>query len=182
MAKRIVCYGDSNTYGYDAADVLGGRLPPEKRWPEILSGLLGYAVTNCGMNGRMVPRSPRMLEADLHLIRRHAPFDLVIVMLGTNDLLTDHDPEKTAESMESFLHRLRKGFPGTGSLIAAPPAATGFEIAFLELRDLYAQLADRLQIGFADTTAWEIEMSHDDVHFSPEGNTQFARRMAQILR
>ena len=37
MKKRIVCYGDSNTYGYDAADWFGGRLPAEQRWGDLLA-------------------------------------------------------------------------------------------------------------------------------------------------
>ena len=33
---RIFCFGDSNTYGYDARSRLGERLPAWERWPEIL--------------------------------------------------------------------------------------------------------------------------------------------------
>ena len=32
MTPRIVCYGDSNTYGYDGCDPFGGRLPANARW------------------------------------------------------------------------------------------------------------------------------------------------------
>ena len=74
---RIVCYGDSNTFGYDGADPFGGRLPAETRWPELLGGLLGCETVNCGLNGRTVPYYERSVKADLALLRRQAPCTLV---------------------------------------------------------------------------------------------------------
>ena len=51
MRKRILCFGDSNTYGYIP---LGGRYDEDVRWPTVMAGLLGdgYTVIEEGLNGR----------------------------------------------------------------------------------------------------------------------------------
>ena len=180
--QRIVCYGDSNTYGYDAADVFGGRLPSEERWPDILSELLNVEVVNCGMNGRTVPRWKRAFDADLRLIARAAPFDLLTIMLGSNDLLTNHDPEETAEQMEKLLRELKALYPNVQILLVAPPPVHGFDLLFEELSEDYQILAKTMQISFADAGLWSIDISGDDVHFSPAGHQAFAIRMAEELK
>ena len=38
--KNVLCYGDSNTYGYDGRDPFGGRLPANARWVDLLGGML----------------------------------------------------------------------------------------------------------------------------------------------
>ena len=182
---RIVCYGDSNTYGYDGTDPFGGRLPAGTRWTELLGGLLGCETVNCGLNGRCVPHFERSIRADLALLRRHAPCTLVIVMLGTNDLLLDTEPEETAERMRRFLPQLRETLPGAKLLLCAPPAVEdfgGYAEAFAELADLYRNLALECGLAFADTSGWGIETAGDGVHFSTRGHRIFAVKMAQTLR
>ena len=53
MTHKIICYGDSNTYG--ACGFVGGRHAADSRWTGILhdSGL--YEVVNLGENGREIP-------------------------------------------------------------------------------------------------------------------------------
>lgn len=184
MTPRIVCYGDSNTYGYDGRDPFGGRLPAERRWPELLGALLGCECVNCGLNGRTVPHVPRTRQADLALLRRQSPIELLIVMLGTNDLLMDMEPEDTAEYMRRFLTALLAELPGTKILLCAPPAVTEFGYAegFETLAGLYEGLADELGLGFADTSFWGIETAGDGVHFSERGHRVFALKMAQTVR
>ena len=91
MKKTIVCFGDSNTYG-DSPERLG-RYPYHERWPGILEQRLGGTcrVVEEGLNGRTtVWEDP--VEGDKcglrHLpmcLASHAPLDLLILMLGTND-------------------------------------------------------------------------------------------------
>ena len=75
---RVLCIGDSNTYGYDPRTYFGSRYPAEVRWTDRLDG---YEVINCGMNGLPVPYDSRPFT---DLIRTYSP-DLVVVMLGSND-------------------------------------------------------------------------------------------------
>ncbi len=92
MKKRIVCFGDSNTWGHRASD--GERYDEEIRWTGILQRLLGtdYIVVEEGQRGRTTvwddPVENRMagLKYLWPCLDSHAPVDLLIIMLGTNDL------------------------------------------------------------------------------------------------
>ena len=89
---NILCYGDSNTWGYDP--IRRSRYNELVRWPMALQRLLGdsYRVVEEGLNGRTtVSEDP--VEGDKNRIRflptcldSHSPLDLVIIMLGSNDL------------------------------------------------------------------------------------------------
>ena len=186
MEQKIICYGDSNTWGYDGADVFGGRLPAESRWTDQLAAMTGLAVVNLGLNGRQVPRYPRSMELDRGLILRHGPCRELIVMLGSNDIMCGRTPEETAESMGRFLALVREALPDCGVLLLAPPAVRGFgaeyEEAFQELAERYEALAEACGAAFADTERWRIETGGDGLHFSPRGHRIFAVKLAQMLR
>jgi lysophospholipase L1-like esterase len=94
--KSILCYGDSNTWGCIplAGPEPAGRFPPETRWPGVLQRELGdgYWIVEEGLSGRTTvwddPLEPHRNGRKLLLptLLSHQPLDLVIVMLGTNDL------------------------------------------------------------------------------------------------
>ena len=97
MKKRILCIGDSNTYGYcaDPSDCAegGSRFNEDERYTCLLQKLLGdgFHVTEEGMGGRTtVFPDPLSDHMDLLccldvLLKSHGPLDLVTIMLGTND-------------------------------------------------------------------------------------------------
>ena len=91
MKKRILCFGDSNTWGYNA---LGdSRFDEDVRWTGILQNLLGeeYTVIEEGQNGRTTviddPYENRLAGITYlwPCMETHHPFDLIVIMLGTND-------------------------------------------------------------------------------------------------
>ena len=91
--KTILCYGDSLTWGYDA--VGPSRHAYEDRWPSVLQGRLGSSarVIAEGLCGRTTAFDDWVAGADRNgarilptLLATHSPLDLVIVMLGTNDM------------------------------------------------------------------------------------------------
>lgn len=89
--KNILCFGDSNTFGYRAVD--GGRYSEKERWPALVQGMLGedYHIIEEGLSGRTTCFDDPQQEgrAGIHYItpclNSHKPIDLLIVMLGTND-------------------------------------------------------------------------------------------------
>ncbi|MFS0864311.1 SGNH/GDSL hydrolase family protein [Fredinandcohnia sp. 179-A 10B2 NHS] len=91
MKKRIVCFGDSNTWGYDVENQT--RFSEEVRWPCLLQKKLGgdYQVIEEGLSGRTSVVDDPLFEGlnaftYLHpCLMSHSPLDLVIIMLGTND-------------------------------------------------------------------------------------------------
>lgn len=92
MMRHILCYGDSNTFGTDP--VHGGRHPDDVRWTGVLQQLLGndYRVIEEGCGGRTTVFEDEIsygrngLKTLVPCIASHNPLDLIIVMLGTNDL------------------------------------------------------------------------------------------------
>lgn len=99
--RNILCFGDSNTWGFDieawlkAGSAYPTRYAPEIRWPGVLAAALGsgWTVIEEGLNGRTTvfddPVEGRHKNGSRYLaacLESHAPLDTVVVMLGTNDL------------------------------------------------------------------------------------------------
>ena len=89
---EVLCYGDSNTWGADPAT--STRFDRDVRWPGVLQKTLGagYHVIEEGLGGRTtvwedpVEGHKNGKEYLIPCLWTHAPLDLVIIMLGTNDL------------------------------------------------------------------------------------------------
>jgi lysophospholipase L1-like esterase len=92
--KTILCFGDSLTYGSNPVPP-GERHAYEDRWPGALEAKLGgqARVIAEGLGGRTTVHDDWFTSADRNgarvlptLLHSHAPLDMVIIMLGTNDL------------------------------------------------------------------------------------------------
>lgn len=181
LTMKILCIGDSNTYGYDPRSYIGSRYPEDVRWTDRL---VGHEVINCGLNGMTVPRNHNRAVG---LIRSNEP-DLVFVMLGTNDLTGGLSAEQIAARMGSFLDSI--AITGKPVLLVAPPVLQFGEWVMDEdileeselLGDEYRKLAEGKGCLFADAGKWGIEMTFDGVHFSPEGHARFAEKMNDLLQ
>jgi len=178
---KLWCFGDSNTYGYDPCGFFGGRYASP--WPELLAEKTGLEVINDGKNGRMIPGREYELRQFHRDAERYAP-DMLIVMLGTNDLLEGAKAGETAMRMEAFLE-------GTGVphilLISPPPMKRGAWVPgdglVEESKDLaqqYEALAERLGMLYADAGKWDIALAYDGVHFTEEGHIRFADGLAEM--
>lgn len=185
---RILCFGDSNTYGYDPRDALGGRYPEDSRWTDLLSLATGWRVLNRGENGRQIPHTHRLLEQAQRMASANASADLVAVMLGTNDVLQGLSVAEVSARMELFLTGIRPLCKKL-LLIAPPPLTRGEWVTdatllqtSAELSQAYRALARRLNIDFADAGEWSIELGFDGVHFSPAGHHAFARELQNHLQ
>ena len=176
---NIICFGDSNTYGYDPRSYLGDRYDVDSRWVDILAEETGWTVRNLGENGREIPTSAPDFPADT---------DLLIVMLGTNDLLQGRSPEQAAARLERFLSDISldrsKIF-----LIAPPPMKQGtwvLDQQFIDDSRTFARLcqtlAEQLGIRFADAGKWDIPLVYDGVHFTEQGHRAFAAGLLEELK
>lgn len=177
---KILCIGDSNTFGYDPRSIIDDRYPEDVRWTGRLKG---HDVINWGINGITIPRDPSVY---ISLIQRKEP-DLVIVMLGTNDILEGADASQTTQRMCEFIDSIKTASKPV--LVIAPPVlregewVEGKEMIkeSESLGDLYREAAARKDCMFADAGKWGIDLSFDGVHFSPEGHALFAEKLEELL-
>ena len=122
--RRILVFGDSNTYGYDPAT--DGRYGEAERYPRLLQALLGprYAVIEEGLPGRTAVFDDPVTEGLCGLsyitpcMMSHAPLDAVVIMLGTND--TKERFACTPELIAQGLRRLAEKAMHTAAWRASP--------------------------------------------------------------
>ena len=170
-AMTVICFGDSNTWGYDPRSWLGDRYA--NPWPDHLAKHTGWEVINLGRNGQEIPKKIPPYHCDL-----------LMIMLGTNDLLQGNTPEQVCARMESLLKTISQPV----LLIAPPPMQRGEWVpdsSLIEnvhrLSKDYAALAARLHIPFCDSASWNLPLCFDGVHFTEEAHLRFAENLALWL-
>ena len=199
--KKIICFGDSLTWGY--IPVSGGRYPEGVRWPSLLGQYLDCTVVEEGLNGRTSvfrdPLAPWGTGADYiqACVLSHLPADLLILMLGTNDLKTYlcNCPDACAGGVVAVANLARAAAPQLPILILAPPPIgrhiTQLDPALGMMAQLNEQsienswklgnaIQSRAQLaGFAflDTGAFVSASQADAVHLDEQGH----RTLAQAL-
>ena len=202
--KQILCYGDSNTYGYDPRSAMGDRYLKTVRWTGILAEKTGADVRNHGVNGRCIPHTSSQLRfaceqmktwgAEAEAKGKSVSPAQMWIMLGTNDLLQEDTfkAEQVADRMEKFLEMLL-ALPAVSDekiklfLIAPPRMEYGAwvdeERVYRESRrlgDAYQRVAKRWNLPFADAGKWEIPVVFDGVHFSEQGHKSFAGHLLEL--
>lgn len=184
---RLLCFGDSNTYGYDPRSTFGGRYAPKDRWPDLLAQKTGWEVINRGENGREIPHHPHTLRQAAELVAGLGPGDAVLVLLGTNDLLLGLTPEQVNGRMETLLQTLLP-LGRRLILVTPPPMVRGAWVpedslvtAVARLGEGYRLLAEKLGVGLVDTAGWPLELAFDGVHLTEAGHHAFAERLSGEL-
>ncbi len=206
--KTILCYGDSLTWGYDAGTI--GRHAAADRWPNVLGQALGpeISVIAEGLNGRTTAFDDPTDGADRNgarvlptILSTHAPIDLIIVMLGTNDMKGWVHGQAIAarEGMERIVDVVRgHAYPLGGTapdiLIVAPPpmvetAEPRFAAMFeggLEtsrmLASFYSDLADETGCGFFDAGSVAKATPLDGVHLDAANTRAIGRGLEPLVR
>ncbi|BCK85887.1 arylesterase (plasmid) [Pusillibacter faecalis] len=185
---KILCFGDSNTYGYDPRSYFGEQYPAKHRWVDLLARKLDCKAVNAGENGREIPRREGELQCFDLMLSNQKPLDFLLVMLCSNDLLQGNSVEAVAQRMEAFLTRI----PLENSqivLIGPPrirPGAWITDNRLLEdcvrLNTAYQLLTEKLGVRFVDATNWDIEVTFDGVHYSEKGHQTFAKNLYLALK
>ncbi len=132
--KTILCYGDSNTWGWVPGT--GERFPKAERWPGVLQDQLGdeFEVIEEGLPGRTtvwddpIEGYKNGKEYLIPCLESHKPLDLVIIMLGTNDLkvrfsLSAYDISEGVNVLAKIVQKCEVGPSGNSPqlLILVPP-------------------------------------------------------------
>ena len=204
--KVILCFGDSNTYGRDP--VTKGRLDRKIRWPGVLQNTLGeeYYVIEEGLNGRTTVwddpvRGGSKRNGSFYLLpclESHAPIDLLIIMLGTNDLkarfaVTPYDIAESMGALIEISQRSQCGLTGNRPdiLIMAPPPlgkltewAETFQGGVEKSKKLavyYESVASAYGCLFFDTSTVIQSSKLDGLHYDPQEHHKLGVAVADIV-
>jgi lactoylglutathione lyase len=159
----ILCFGDSNTYGWHE----DGRYPWQVRWPGVLQSLLppGWRVVEEGLSGRTTVDG---LHYFGECVRSHTPLEIVLVFLGVNDVDHGMSPEEVAVGLRRMVDVAR--LAGVPRVVAvAPGGGRGLGPAFAavsEVLDLEGVVAFR---------------DDDPNHLDAEGHRALAHAVAERL-
>ena len=188
--RKLILFGDSNTYGYDPRGFLGGRYPEEVRWTTHVREALKdrYEIVEEGLNGRMLPELGYGLFSTV--IQGLSRDDVFVMMLGTNDILLTNHPnvDATLQRLDSILSYVSKNCLATFILIAPPYISAPnqemqlYHDCSVKMNEGFMKLAKEHNIKAIDASPWNIEMGYDGVHFSPEGHKCFAKSLLEALQ
>jgi len=205
----ILCFGDSNTWGCIPidSDAPGRRHPPDVRWTGVLRRELGdgWWVAEEGLNGRTTvfddPLEPYRNGRELlpPALVTHHPVDVVVLMLGTNDLKHrfDAEPHEIAAGAGALLEIVRTSAAGPDqraprSLLVCPAPvgrlerfAADFVGATEKSRELashYAQVAAAHGAAFLDAGQHIRSSDVDGIHLDAEAHEALGRAIAAAVQ
>lgn len=206
MATRtVLCFGDSNTYGQVPGISALERYGPDVRWPGVLRRSLGpdWQVVEEGLPGRTTvhddPIEGKHKNGRRYLlpcVQSHAPLDLIILMLGTNDLKARHavPASEVAMGIGVLVHDIREVGAGKDGgqpeiLIVAPPPTLDdmkewsqiFAGATEKSRCLaldFEVLADSLECHFFDAGSVASCSPGDGLHLDAEAHKRLGEALA----
>jgi lysophospholipase L1-like esterase len=204
MQKTILCYGDSNTWGANPAN--HDRFLRDVRWTGVLQKILGdgFYLVEEGCNGRTtVWDDPVEVDKNgktylMPCLVSHKPIDLVILMLGTNDLKMRYSvpPSDIARSIGILCKVILNSECGPQGLapkilVVAPPRlgklseyaemfAGGFEKS-QNLAKYYSKITNDLKLPLFDANDAVVSSDKDGIHWEAGEHTKFARALAEII-
>jgi lysophospholipase L1-like esterase len=207
--KTILCYGDSITWGSDAET--GGRHDFADRWPNVLQVALGpdIQIIAEGLRGRTTAFDEHLADCDRNgarilptVLYTHAPIDLVIILLGSNDmkpaiagtaLAAMQGMRRLVELTKFNAMRDGQSEPPAVLIVAPPPlcetANTEYSAMFAGgveqsrmLASFYADLADEWGCGFFDAGSVAETTPVDGVHLDAENTRAIGRGLEPIVR
>ena len=209
MQKRILCYGDSNTYGYIPT---GGRYDEHTRWPMRMQRLLGdgYAVIEEGFNGRTCafddPVEGGYKSGVKYMppcLMSHNPLDAVLIMLGTNDTKARFGmtPMTIGQSMMQLVRTAKlfavneQGESARVFIVAPPPILdnlndTRHAECFGEravavsagLAKEFRRISKLMRCDFFDAAPYAEVSRLDAVHMTAQGHIRLGEAMAEKMR
>ena len=202
---RILCYGDSNTWGYISGS--DHQRYGEERWTRILSKILGekFEIIEEGLNSRTLlsndlrpgKQGKNGYEYLIPCLDTHDPINLVIIMLGTNELKCNYN--KNAKEIgnmfeeyfvKTILNRksqINKSHPKL--LIIAPPIVNddveyykednkykGATEKSKELGSIYENIALKYNCYFLGNDG--LETGVDGIHLTKDSHKKLAELLA----
>ncbi|MEO8668572.1 MAG: SGNH/GDSL hydrolase family protein [Bauldia sp.] len=209
MIRTVLCFGDSNTWGYATEPRPDGRYERDERWPGVLQRELGPAwrVIEEGLNGRATVRDDPVEGADkngktylLPCLTSHKPLDAVVIMLGTNDLKARFNCSawEIAQGVGVLVTTVlstpvgrNEGVPEV--LVVSPPPTLAKFPSHAEMfagdaaksKDMakhYRAVAALHGVGFLDAGSVAKSSKIDGFHLDPDAHAAIGKAVAKRLR
>lgn len=209
-SRTLLCYGDSNTHGTKPLALPGvlERFGSADRWPGVLRETLGpgWSVLEEGLPGRTTvhddPIDGRHKNGLAYLrpcLESHLPIDIVVLMLGTNDLKTRFSvtPADIANSAGVLLETLVACRAGPGGatphvllMSPVPIEETGFLGEIFAggakksrlLAPLYERIAVKYGSAFLDAGEFASVSPTDGIHYEAQQHHRLGKAVADVLR
>lgn len=200
--KKILCFGDSNTWGHDPKD--GSKLA--KPWPELLAKKLpDCEIIQDGVCGRTTvfddptAEGKNGITAFEERIADKREADLAIIMLGTNDTLNYYKcpAKESAKAMRRFVREWKAAFPGSQVLVVSPIEIREPLLKHPIFRVLYSQtsieeskkfaacyekMAKEEGVYFLDAAKYAKASDLDGIHMEPAEHEKLAKAIyAKVL-
>lgn len=210
MATTILCYGDSNTWGWVPGKLGAERFGKDIRWPGLLQQKLGseYVVLEDALGARNTacddPRPELPLRNGLTTLpislEIHTPVDIVIFMLGTADCkeMQHLTPPEIANGMEKLIQTTQSFKTVNGKsiqhiVLVAPPVVddsvafcaklfTGGTAKGKALVELYKQLATRYGCTFVDSNPHVKVDADEGIHITPDSHARLSEAVLQAIK
>lgn len=200
--KKIICYGDSNTFGYNPAD--GSRYDENVRWTALLQKKSGseYEVINegvCDRTGFVDNPKGFLFSAQRHfpkMLSKTDDIELLILWIGTNDLQFQYDIGFNA--VESGLEKLiRLAKAKSKHIIIIPPVILSekvlegvFNYQFDEtsigksrkIGRVYKKLSNINYCGFFDVNKFVLPSDIDGLHYDEKSHKKIGKELANYIK
>ena len=214
---RIMCYGDSNTWGFTQRPAVK-RYPADVRWTGVVQKELGnkYCIIEEGLSSRTAGADNydnglnEAIAGELNfngrptfmpLLKSHIPLDVVVIMLGTNDIKVKFHltPEQVTAHVEKLVQMVNlscdpeKEWYGYGVpkvLVVAPVAIMATKSSFSaknaasrELGPLFKEMAARNHVDFLDANDYvQVPGMPDGIHLTANQHKVLGKAIAAKLK
>ena len=202
-AKRILCYGDSNTQGVIPGDL--GRYPANVRWTGVLQNALGekFEIIEEGLWGRTTNldddhpgfEDKNGKEYLVPCLLSQFDLDFVILWLGSCDLkeYCNRDAKGAAKRAEALINIILKNMPKTEIILVSPPIIKpqmeDYKITYKgssekskDFAKEYRLIAEKYNCQFVDMAKVAAPSDVDGTHFEKVDHTKIGKMFAEIIR
>jgi len=196
---KILCYGDSNTWGYvpnpngDSQNAIVQRYPLEDCWwypltkknEVVVKGLCGRCINHEDQN---IPNSNASLDI-VKIIKHSGDLDLIIIQLGTNDCKAEYNcsAKEITKGMKDFIELIKTNSSAKILLLSPPkindktPIATrhylGGTLKSEQMDNLFQNLAEDLNIEFISGLG--VEIGEDGGHLTKKGHKNMSQKVTE---
>lgn len=199
--KRILCFGDSNTYGYNPHN--GNRYDKNTRWTGVLQKLAGenYEIVEAGGNNRTAfsdnPDGIQFTGYKLLPEYLKENYETIILAIGINDLQRCYNPtiEEFENGIRFFVSIAAEQARGSNLILLSPShineniLKSNFRFLFDEISiekskkitPIYEKIAKEYNCKLLDLNKLVNTSKIDGLHYEAEEHKKIAESVIKLI-